>query len=407
MQIEAPNQAATRRAPSLTRTLRVLDITDFYSETASGGVRTYLSHKMDHMARAGVSHSIVVPGAETRVERVGGTRVHKIRSPAIPVSPAYRALLSASEIRRVLLEERPDVVEVGSPFFVPWLVRRAGGEPPIPTVGFYHADLVRTFAEPYVQQRWLAPLRMSLRAAARRVVRDVYRTFDVTVAASESVAAELRAFGVPRVEMISLGVDLEQFRPRAPGDVAARAELGVPDGLLGVYVGRFAPEKRLDVALDGHALIPEASRPHLLLVGDGPDRKSLERRARRQARLTVGSYLSSREAVGRLYRAADFYLAPGPGETFGLSIAEALASGLPVVTVNRGAGPDRVARTALAEGYAHGDPTGAAEAIQRLTARLGPDLAAEARRHAERCYDWGMTFERLLGLYERIASRGI
>jgi len=406
MQIEASTQAASRRAPSATRALRVLDITDFYSETASGGVRTYLNHKMEHLARAGVSHTVVVPGAETRMERVGSTRVHKIRSPTIPISPAYRALLSTSEIRRVLLQERPDVVEVGSPFFVPWLVRRAGGEPPIPTVGFYHADVVRTFAEPYVRHRWLAPLRVGLRMAARRLVRDVYRTFDVTVAASESVADELRGFGVPHVAMIPLGVDLERFRMRPPGEVATRGELGVPEGgVLGVYVGRFAPEKRLDVALDGHALIPEADRPHLLLVGDGPDRAALERRAHHQAGLFIGSYVSSREAVARLYGAADFYLASGPGETFGLSITEALASGLPVVTVGRGAGPDRVARTTVAEAYPHGDPPGAAVALQRLVARLNPELAVEARRHAEEHYDWGRTFDSLLSLYERTASR--
>ena len=212
---------------------------------------------------------------------------------------------------------------------------------------------------------------------------------------------------MPRVEKISLGVDLERFRLRAPAEVASRAELGVPeDGQLGIYVGRFAPEKRLDVALDGHALIPEARRPHLLLIGDGPDREALERRARGQVGLTVGSYVSSREAVGRIYGAADFYLASGPGETFGLSIAEALASGLPVVTVNRGAGPDRVAHTRVAEGYPHGDAPGAAAAIQRLVSRLSPELASEARRHAEERYDWGRTFENLLRLYERTASRG-
>ncbi len=406
MQIEAPTQAASRRTPSGTRALRVLDITDFYSETASGGVRTYLRHKMEHLVQAGVSHSIVVPGAETGVERVGPARVHTIRSPRIPISPAYRALLSASEVRRVLLEERPDVVEVGSPFFVPWLVRRAGGEPPVPTVGFYHADLVRTFAEPYVQHRWLAPVRMTLRAAARRLVRDVYRTFDVTVAASESVAGELRSFGVPHVVHVPLGVDHERFRPRGPGEVASRAELGVPEeGVLGVYVGRFAPEKRLEVALDGHALIPVERRPHLLLVGDGPDRSSLEARARRQPGLFLAPYQSSREAVARIYGAADFYLAAGPGETFGLSIVEALASGLPVVTVSRGAGPDRVAGTVVAEAYRHGDPSDASAAIQRLVVRLGPDLAAEARRHAEDRYHWPRTFEALLRVYEQTASR--
>jgi alpha-1,6-mannosyltransferase len=253
----------------------------------------------------------------------------------------------------------------------------------------------------------MGPLRTGLRTAARRLVRDVYRTFDATVAASASVARELQEFGVPRVVHIPLGVDTARFRPRGPGERATRAELGIPEGpALGVYVGRFAPEKRLDVALDGHARIPADRRPHLLLVGDGPDRPALERRSRSQEGLFVAPYQASREAVARIYGAADFYLATGPGETFGLSIAEALASGLPVVTVRRGAGPDRVAGADVAEGYRHDDDADAARAILTLVDRLGSEIATRARQHAEASYDWASTFESLLRVYHRVASRG-
>lgn len=405
MQIEAATHAALRRSPSPTRALRVLDITDFYSETASGGVRTYLRHKTEHLERAGVSHAVVVPGARTGMERLGATRLHRIRGPRVPASPAYRTLLSWEEVRRILEAERPDVIEVGSPFLVPRLVRRASGESRTPTVGFYHADVVRTFAEPYLRHPLLGPVREGLKVAARRLVRDVYRGFDATVAASPSVVRELEEYGVPHVVHIPLGVDRRRFRPRGPGERVSRAEFGIPEGHpLGVYVGRFAPEKRLDVALDGHARIPLEGRPHLLLVGDGPERATLERRARDQAHLYVASYQSSREAVARIYGAADFYLAAGPGETFGLSIAEALASGLPVVTVRRGAGPDRVAGGAVAEGYRHGDAADAARAIRALVERLGPELSRRARRHAESHYDWSWTFESLVSLYDRVAS---
>lgn len=406
MQIEAATRAALRRSPSRTRALRVLDITDFYSETASGGVRTYLRHKGDHLARAGVSHAVVVPGSRSGMERVGATRLHRIQGPRVPVSPAYRTLLSSEEIRRILEAERPDVIEVGSPFLVPRLVRRAAGEPGIPTVGFYHADVVRTFAEPYLRHPLLSPLQGGLKAVARRLVRDVYRSFDATVAASPSVVRELEEYGVPNVVHIPLGVDRERFRPRAPGERASREELGVPEGpALGIYVGRFAPEKRLDVALEGHGRIPADRRPCLLLVGDGPERAALERRAHRQARLFIAPYQSSREALARMYGAADFYLATGPGETFGLAIAEALASGLPVVTVRRGAGPDRVAGGAVAEGYRHGDAADAARAIEALVDRLGPQITQRARQHALDHYDWAWTFAALVRLYDRVVSR--
>ena len=406
MEITAPTPTVPRRAAAPGRPLRVLDITDFWSDEASGGVKTYLQAKMAYLAEAGIAHSVVVPGEESTDYRVGGTRFHRVRGPRVPLSTGYRTLLSTTAVQRILMRERPDVIEVGSPFFVPWLVQRSMGEPPIPTVGFYHADLVRTFAEPYVQYRALAPLRVALRMTARRLVRDVYSTFDLTVAASPSVVRELRTLGVRRVRHVSLGVDLETFRPRWPGERATREELGVPSGVpLGVFVGRLAREKRLDVALDGHARIPEERRPHLLLVGDGPERPALEERARSQRGLTLLGYRESREEVARIYGAADFYLACGPGETFGLSIAEALASGLAVVCVDRGAAPDRVAGADVSEHYAHGDRDGAARALETIGARLGNELRNRARRHAETQYDWTRTFDTLTGLYEGLATR--
>lgn len=404
--------APTESAPQvLVRTppLKVLDITDFYSETASGGVKTYLHRKVEYLEEAGISHAVVVPGDEDRMDEEGASRFHRVRGPSIPVSRAYRTMLSVDRIAQILREERPDVIEVGSPFFVPWLIRRAMGSSLPVTVGFYHADVVRTFAEPYVPYRAAAPLRVVARMAARRMVRDVYRRFDLTVAASRSVAEELRHFGVSRVAHVSLGVDLERFRLREPHESADRSALDLPrDRPVGVFVGRFAAEKRLDVPLDGHRRIPEAQRPHLVLVGDGPLRPRMEALARTQEHLSILPYQDSREELARIYGAADFYLAAGPGETFGLSIAEGLASGLPVVSVDRGAGPDRIEGTDLGELYQHGDPASAARALARMYRRVrteGTGLRARARAHAEESFDWGRTFARLLELYRAVVAR--
>lgn len=397
-----PTPAALDAAPG--RRLRVADITDFYSDTVSGGVKTYLHAKAAAMEALGIEHVVVVPGDRPGVDRLGATRLVRTRGWRVPVSRSYRVMLSATELRGILERERPDVVEVGSPFIVPHLVRLAMAGRSVPTVGFYHADVVRTFAEPYVPHRLAAPLRVLARMAARVLVRRVYLGFHVTVAASASVARELRELGIPDVRCIGLGVDLETFRPPpalAPVDWRA---YGVEPGVrIGIYAGRFCPEKRLDVLLDGHARIPPDRRPHLVLVGGGPDEEALRARARVQGRLSVVPYVRDRAALARLYSSADFYLATGPGETFGLSIAEALACGLPVVAVDRGAAPDRVEGSGVAELYHHGDAESAGAAVVRLVARLSPELRARARRHAERSFDWRRTFEAMAELYYALA----
>ena len=96
---------------------------------------------------------MVVPGERTLRTRLGRTALYRIRGPRVPMSPAYRVMLSARRFREVLERERPDVIEVGSPFIVPRLVRRGLAGRRVPLVGFYHADIVWTFAEPYVPSR--------------------------------------------------------------------------------------------------------------------------------------------------------------------------------------------------------------------------------------------------------------
>jgi len=403
---ESPPDRARTDTP-----LRVLDITDFYSDTVSGGVKTYLHAKSAHLERLGVEHTLVVPGERDEIQALGATRVHRVRGWTLPMSRAYRVMLSVDRLRAILRAERPHIVEVGSPFLVPHLLARALRLHPVPTVGFYHADVVRTFAEPYVPSRWAAPLRVLARMSARRLVRRVYRRFDATVAASDSTAEDLGAMGISGVHTVGLGVQLETFRPYPQAERIDWRTHGVPDGVpVAFYAGRFCAEKRLDVILQGHALLPEEERPHLVLVGGGPHRKRHEELARRREGLTVLPYMDDRATLARHYASADFYLATGPGETFGLSIAEAMACGLPVVAVDRAAAPDRVAGSGVGVLYEHGRPVSAAAALRRMTRRIrdgqGEALRRQARRHAEAHFDWAGTFASLLDLYRSLLPVG-
>ncbi len=384
--------------------LRVLDITDFYSDGVSGGVKTYLHAKAAYLEALGVDHVVVVPGAADEVISWGATRVYRVRGPILPVSTAYRVMLSSRPIADILGHERPDVIEVGSPFLVPRLVSRALGDEVVPTIGFYHADVVRTFAEPYVPSRIAAPLRVMARQVARRFVRGVHSGFDATVAASASVAVDLESLGVPRVHTVSLGVDLQAFRPRERRAAAARPWPVRPGVPVGIYAGRFCAEKRLDVLVAGLKTLAPSERPHLVFVGGGPHLDRLRREAGGSDGITVLGYVSDRIELSQLLNDADFYLAPGPGETFGLSIAEALACGLPVVSVDRGAAPDRVAGSGVGELYGHGDPESAGRALRRMAQRLNPQMRVQAREHAEANYDWADTFDSLVRLYEGLLS---
>lgn len=391
-----------QRNESAAGELSVVDVTSFFSTSASGGVRTYLTEKARALGRPGIRHTIVVPGETTRMDEWEGATLARIRSPVIPFAPAYRQLVDWRGLADVFDAVKPSVIEVGSPFADPFLVRLALGGRRVPVVGFYHADLVRTFAEPFVDHAVLSPLRVVLRMTARRGIRSIYNRFDATVCASSAVARELRSLGVKRVHEVPLGVDLDTFRPlKGANGHPLLPQNGAP---VALFVGRFCPEKRLDVLLDGHALLPRDERPDLFLVGDGNIRNSIAARARDGGRVTLLPYVSDRKELVRMYNAADYYVAPGPGETFGLSIGEALACGLPVLCVARGAGPDRIEGSGAGELYRHGDPADVARGMRAMRRRTGPETRARARAHAEQTMDWSVTFERLLAVYQRVTS---
>jgi alpha-1,6-mannosyltransferase len=389
-------------APPTHDTLRVLDVTKFYAPKG-GGVRTYLDAKIADFRERPIHHVLVIPGPRRHLGRRGNTRVYRVPGITIPFTPGYRFLLGVQTLREIIERERPQVVEVGSPFFVPLVTRWATQGWRLSTVGFYHADLVRTYVDPYVR-RFPAILQDRIRAGTSAYVRRVYSAFDVTVAPSESVAKELKSVGIDDVETIPLGVDLELFRPdnRSPH---LRRRLRVPEAKpIALFAGRLCPEKALDVVVDAQGLMDPATRPHLLFVGEGPSLPSLREAARQRSDLTVLQYVSDRRDLARIYASADIYLAAGPGETFGLAVAEAMASGLPVVGVDSGAVPDRLAGSGAGELYARGDPGSAVRAMGRITRRLGPEIRGAARDHAVREFGWKRTFDALTELYLNLAQ---
>ncbi|MFJ6215822.1 glycosyltransferase [Streptomyces sp. NPDC092296] len=177
--------------------------------------------------------------------------------------------------------------------------------------------------------------------AVRALYLAAERLGSTTVAVSPEVRARLTGWGVPpdRVELLPGGIDAARYaRPtasRAAVRQTVRTELGLPQRAQVVGgVGRLVPDKRFDVLVDALRLLaaaPAVGRdPWLLLVGDGPERAALERRARRLGVAHRTVFTGERDDVPDLLTAMDVLAAPSTEETFGLAVLEGLAAGLPV-----------------------------------------------------------------------------
>jgi alpha-1,6-mannosyltransferase len=177
----------------------------------------------------------------------------------------------------------------------------------------------------------------------------------------------------------------------------------LPEGPLALYVGRLAGEKEIDVALDAWRDVERRTGARLVLVGAGPSARALRRAAGAERAIWL-PYERDRARLADLYAAADLYLAPGPAETFGLSAMEALASGLPILSVGQGGVAEAVERSGAGRLYAVGDPASlAAQAVALLESDL-PRLGAVGRRYAEANHAWDRVFDRLFEVYARILS---
>jgi alpha-1,6-mannosyltransferase len=388
--------------PAIGRPLVLCDMTQAYAAT-SGGIRTYLDMKSRYLAEHGrFIHVVIVPGERDTLTVDGVRRLYTVAAPPVPRCPPYRFMLRGDKVAAILERESPHVIEFGSPYLLPWIAFRHRRRRGAAVAGFYHTDFPSAYVGPAV--RSLAPAEVARLAerAAERYAGAVYSRCDATLVASESLARKLAGVGVANLVRTSLGVDLRGFHPSRRDPELRRRLTGDGAHRLLVYAGRIDHEKRVDWLVEAF----RATAPHLaarlVLAGDGPLRPALLQLAARDPRLCVLPHVADRAELARLLASCDLYVTAGPFETFGLAVAEAQASGLPVLGVRAGALVDRVpARTGRL--VAVHDAAAMAEGMIELGGRELPGLREAARAHAERTLSWERCFGRLVPLYERLA----
>ncbi|MEA3245201.1 MAG: glycosyltransferase [Gemmatimonadota bacterium] len=394
--------AATPLPPRLRPAARlaVQDITEFFGDT-TGGIRTYLRQKAAYVeAHAEYRHVLVLPGSRDAITQSDGVRIYRLRGPKVPRQAPYRFMLATRSNRRIAVHERPDVIEVGSPGLVPWIVRLAARGLNIPVVAFYHSNFPRVFSPWPERAPWW---RRTMHDLAWRYARRIDRHFAHTIVCSRFVGDDLRRAGIDRVTQIPLGVDLERYHPgRRAAREDVRARYALPDGPVAGFVGRFAPEKELDVALAAWPEVHRRTGATLALVGDGPQRGALQRLAGDAPWVRFLPYEKDRDRLADLLAAFDVFLAPSSNETFGLAPLEAMACGTPVLTADRGGISEQVEASGAGAQFASGSAAALADSAATLFASDLAALGARGRAHAERNHDWNSVFDRIFALYERV-----
>lgn len=397
--------------------MKFCDITIAYNES-SGGIRTYIDEKRRYLReRTDHDHLLIVPGAEDAMERGERSTVVSLAGPLLPGQDTYRFFARPGRIRSVLLEHRPDVVELGSYYLSPWAAfayrqRLRAAERDCVIGCYFHTDVAEAYVAAPLRglahgllDDWSEPLaslgeRVAalLARGAERYIGTVFANSDIAFAPSPVQAERLRAYGVEGAQVVPLGVDLELFHPgRRSKAVRARHGAG-PGTTVLVYAGRLSTEKRVLMLIEALARLPSSFAACLWITGHGPLAAEIAAAARHIPALRLLPYQRNREDFARLLASADVYVTAGPHETFALSVIEAQAAGLPVVGVDAGALHDRVPEGLGYLGPAD-DPAAMADNIV-LAAAERQAISARARAHVEARFGWDNTIRRLLACYE-------
>jgi alpha-1,6-mannosyltransferase len=388
--------------------LKICDLTQFYSPL-SGGVKRYVHEKIAYIDKhsSNDEHVLIVPGPKTEVTTNARSRIYSIHSPLLSRTSRYRALLNLRAIEEILERERPDIVESSDPYQIGWKAIAIGRSLKIPVIGFYHSH----FPEAYLRGSTKFLGRRGTHRAmklTRAYVRKLYNRFQVTLVPSELLAGVLSEWGVRNARTVQLGVDTNIFRPMPDDGRATRASLGIArEQKLLLYVGRLAREKNTQTLFRAFELLQRrhSSEFHLLIIGDGPQRKELRRLQSRNCGKDVYwiQYCTDSVDLARYYRAAHLFVHPGVQETFGLVALESQACGTPVIGI-RGSYMDRIICHDQESWARENSAEALADAIESLSVQKLQRLGSAAARRAGLDYAWPRVFEQIFCIYDEVCS---
>ncbi|MDE5084246.1 MAG: glycosyltransferase family 1 protein [Trichodesmium sp. St18_bin1] len=354
------------------------------------GIVTRLSHTVEHLQRSGDRVLIFSPaGGLTEYQ---GAEICGIEGFPLPLYPELKLAIPTPTIGEKLEQLQPDIIHVANP-----AVLGLGGlfyakKLNIPLVASYHTHLPQ-----YLHHYGLGMLEGLL----WELLKSGHNQADLNLCTSTAMVEELRNHGIERVDLWQRGVDTELFQP-AYANLEMRNYLsqGKPDSRILLYVGRLGVEKEIDRIKPILEAIPNAC---LALVGDGPNRQTLEQHFANTPTHFVG-YLRGQE-LASAYASADAFIFPSRTETLGLVLLEAMAAGTPVVAANSGGIPDIVTNGINGHLFDPADEKGAITATQKLLAQSEEreTLRQNARAEAER-WGWSAATQQLRNYYQKIIS---
>ena len=367
--------------------MRVAIITESFPPDVNGVAHTVLRVAEQLICR-GHQPLVIAPRPPRGTRPVGPFPYPVVRIPAIPLPgyPSFRLGLPSRRVAAALNEHGAEVVHLASPVFLGAHGSRVATRLRLPVVAVYQTDLP-AYARAY-------RLGQAGEAFAWRWLRGIHNSAGRTLAPSTVTATGLLGHGMRDVWLWGRGVDTVRFDP-AKRRQQIRDELAPGGEVIAGYVGRLATEKRVELL----AGVAAMNGVRLVIVGAGPAEPML-----RQA-LPGALFLGERrgDELAAIYASLDVFVHTGPYETFGQTLQEAAASGLPVIAPAAGGPLDLVDDGVTGRLVPPGHVDAVTSAVAALAADAGlREKYGAAGRRKVLGRSWSALTDELLGHYQAV-----
>ena len=291
------------------------------------GMKNRFLRLIENLVELGDEVVVVTPDRNPPPTYAGATviGVHGFKLPFYPGDTLLLSYAFDKKVRTMFADasRRPDLIHCSSPGALIWTASHLSKKYAVPLVQSYHTHIPHYIPQ-YTWAGLVKPMWDCIRIWTRRA--------DLTMVTSSILKEELKGERCPRLEVWQKGVDTVTFNPSFRSEeMHARLCGGRPGKVIGC-VGRLGAEKNLKALRTILEGLPEGT--NLALIGDGPERASLEKHFEGTNTTFMGMMLG--DDLAAAYASLDVFVMPSESETLGFVVMEAMASGVPVVAVRAG-----------------------------------------------------------------------
>ena len=311
--------------------MRILMISDVYFPRING-VSTSIQTFKQELESLGQEVFLLVPDYPAPYFAEPG--IFRISSRGVVLDPEDRIMRFSKIIEKIpaLRELAIDVVHINTPFVAHYAGVRIARELGVPCVSTYHT-LFEEYLYHYIP--WLP--KGLLRFCARRFSMLQCNQVEGVIAPSSVIVRLLQDYGVEQpIVTLPTGINAAHFARGNGAEFRRRLDISTSAKIL-LNVSRVAFEKNIFLLLNMFARLQQQQPDtYLVIAGEGPARESCIAYAKSlqlEHRIRFVGYLDRRTELVDCYHAADLFVFASTTETQGLVLLEAMAAGLPVVSV--------------------------------------------------------------------------